>query len=151
MPYGITIDEVGDVYVVDWRNDRVQKFTADGEFIMEFGSSGCDNGEFNRPTGIAVDHSARSTSPTPATTGYSSSTRRRVRAEVPGRRDAVQGGARLHAHQRLPQPPARHANMEGGASCSGLPSPSAWTTKAVCTSPTTAPTASRCTSTRPSP
>ena len=39
----------------DWRNDRIQKFTADGEFLMAFGGSGRGEGEFNRPTGVAVD------------------------------------------------------------------------------------------------
>jgi DNA-binding beta-propeller fold protein YncE len=41
---------------VDWHNDRVQRFTADGEFIMEFGTSGSGDGEFNRPAGVEVDH-----------------------------------------------------------------------------------------------
>jgi len=41
--------------VTDWRNDRVQKFTAEGHFLMQFGTSGTGEGEFNRPTGIAVD------------------------------------------------------------------------------------------------
>ena len=39
----------------DWRNDRIQKFTGDGQFLMAFGSSGSDEGEFNRPSGVAVD------------------------------------------------------------------------------------------------
>jgi streptogramin lyase len=55
MPSGIAVDSKGQVYVTDWRNDRVQKFTADGRFVMQFGSSGAGEGEFNRPTGIAVD------------------------------------------------------------------------------------------------
>ena len=75
LPWGLTIDHNGDVYVADWRNDRVQKFTADGQFLAEFGSSGSEGatfnpataemgelnptqngpGEFNRPTGVAVD------------------------------------------------------------------------------------------------
>ena len=36
---GITVDDEGDVYVSDWRNDRIQKFGADGEFIFQFGVS----------------------------------------------------------------------------------------------------------------
>ena len=52
---GITVDELGDVYVVDWRNDRVQKFNSEGEFIFAFGKSGSGDGEFNRPTDVAVD------------------------------------------------------------------------------------------------
>jgi hypothetical protein len=55
MPWGITVDELGDVYVVDWRNDRVQKFNSEGEFIFAFGKAGSGDGEFNRPTDVAVD------------------------------------------------------------------------------------------------
>ncbi|MEZ4662952.1 MAG: NHL repeat-containing protein [Caldilineaceae bacterium] len=55
MPWGIAVDELGDVYVADWRNDRVQKFSATGEFCMTIGQAGCGNGEFNRPSGVAVD------------------------------------------------------------------------------------------------
>ena len=55
MPWGIAVDELGDVFVVDWRNDRVQKFNVNGEFIFSFGKSGSGDGEFNRPAGVAVD------------------------------------------------------------------------------------------------
>ena len=56
MPWGVAVDDDGDVYISDWRNDRVQKFTPDGEFIFEFGRTGTGRGEFVRPAGIAVDH-----------------------------------------------------------------------------------------------
>jgi DNA-binding beta-propeller fold protein YncE len=46
-PYGITVDREGFVYVTDARNSRVQKFTPDGEFLLEWGG-------FKKPTGIAV-------------------------------------------------------------------------------------------------
>jgi hypothetical protein len=55
MPWGIAIDELGYIYIADWRNDRIQKFTEDGEFVFEFGRSGNGDGEFLRPAGIAVD------------------------------------------------------------------------------------------------
>jgi DNA-binding beta-propeller fold protein YncE len=55
IPWGIDIDKHGDVYVADWRNDRIQKFAPDGRFLMKFGASGQGDGEFNRPTGVAVD------------------------------------------------------------------------------------------------
>ena len=55
MPWGIATDSAGDVYVTDWRNDRVEKFDAGGQFLMTFGSSGDGEGQFNRPNGIAVD------------------------------------------------------------------------------------------------
>jgi DNA-binding beta-propeller fold protein YncE len=47
-PYGITVDREGFVYVTDARNSRVQKFTSDGEFLLEWGG-------FKKPAGIAVD------------------------------------------------------------------------------------------------
>ena len=55
MPWGIAVDDEGDVYVADWRNDRIQKFRADGTFEGMFGTSGSAEGQFNRPTGVAVD------------------------------------------------------------------------------------------------
>ena len=55
MPWGVTVDDESDIYVADWRNDRVQKFTADGEFLMEIGGPGDDKGDFDRPTSVAVD------------------------------------------------------------------------------------------------
>jgi streptogramin lyase len=55
MPWGIHVDELGEVYVADWRNDRIQKFTAEGEFVFKIGESGDGEGEFNRPSGVAVD------------------------------------------------------------------------------------------------
>ena len=55
MPWGIAIDDWGFVYVADWRNDRVQKFTPDGRFLFALGGSGSGDGEFKRPSGVAVD------------------------------------------------------------------------------------------------
>ncbi len=45
----------GDIYVVDSGNNRVQRFNRDGQFMSEFGGMGAGNGQFNSPTGIAVD------------------------------------------------------------------------------------------------
>jgi DNA-binding beta-propeller fold protein YncE len=41
--------------VADSGNNRIQKFTADGVFIAQWGSSGIDAGQFGWPSGIAVD------------------------------------------------------------------------------------------------
>jgi DNA-binding beta-propeller fold protein YncE len=54
-PTGLEFDLEGDLYVVDSRNDRVQKFTKDGEFLSSWGSSGAGEGQFNRPWGITTD------------------------------------------------------------------------------------------------
>ena len=55
LPWGICLDAEGSVYVADWRNDRIQKLTQDGECLATFGSSGSGVGQFNRPSGVAVD------------------------------------------------------------------------------------------------
>ena len=41
--------------MADWRNDRIQKFTPDGEFVAVIGESGSGEGQFKRPAGLAVD------------------------------------------------------------------------------------------------
>ena len=54
-PTGIEFDEDDNLYVVDSRNDRVQKFTKAGEYISGWGAQGGGPGEFDRPWGITVD------------------------------------------------------------------------------------------------
>ena len=44
----------GSVYVSDGSNQRIQKFTADGAFLLTFGSGGSGAGQFGLPSGIAV-------------------------------------------------------------------------------------------------
>jgi sugar lactone lactonase YvrE len=56
-PSDIAIDSSGYVYVVEWWNHRVQKFTADGQFLTGWGIEGAGDGEFDYPYGIAVDAS----------------------------------------------------------------------------------------------
>ena len=41
--------------MADWRNDRIQRFSPDGEFIDMFGTHGDGEGQFNRPSDVAVD------------------------------------------------------------------------------------------------
>jgi DNA-binding beta-propeller fold protein YncE len=56
MPWGIAVDSGGHVYVADWKNDRVQKFTGEGEYVASFGlGSGDGAGELNHPSSVAVD------------------------------------------------------------------------------------------------
>ena len=38
-------------------NNRIQKFSSAGVFITKWGSQGSGNGQFNYPSGIAVDAS----------------------------------------------------------------------------------------------
>jgi hypothetical protein len=56
-PFGIAVDNSGNVYVADTHNYRIQKFTASGDFVGKWGSWGSDNGQFNQPYGVAVDSS----------------------------------------------------------------------------------------------
>jgi sugar lactone lactonase YvrE len=44
----------GSIYVTDWFNHRIQKFTAGGVFVDDWGGYGTPNGSFIFPRGIAV-------------------------------------------------------------------------------------------------
>jgi DNA-binding beta-propeller fold protein YncE len=61
-PRGIAVDDVGDVYVADHDNNRVQKLSPTGRPLARWGRNGGDgtagsgNGEFNLPRGVAIDH-----------------------------------------------------------------------------------------------
>lgn len=58
FPNGVAIDpNTGDIFVTDEKNHRVQKFDSEGNFILEWGSKGSQNGQFRFPVGIYVDHS----------------------------------------------------------------------------------------------
>jgi DNA-binding beta-propeller fold protein YncE len=56
-PSGIAVDALGNVYVADDGNNRIQKFDSTGTYITQWGSSGNGNGEFNDPRSLAVDDS----------------------------------------------------------------------------------------------
>jgi hypothetical protein len=49
----VSVDEFGNIYVVDVSRHSVLKFNSDGRLLLKFGSSGSGNKEFNRPKGIA--------------------------------------------------------------------------------------------------
>jgi tripartite motif-containing protein 71 len=55
-PLGIAVDQnSGAVYVADSDARRIQKFDQNGNFLLAWGSSGTDEGEFRWPRGIEVD------------------------------------------------------------------------------------------------
>ena len=54
FPRGIATAMNGTVYVTDWGNNRVQQFSAGGEFLNAWGSRGSGAGQFNYPWGMAV-------------------------------------------------------------------------------------------------
>ena len=58
--YDLALDASGNVYVSEPHpfsdgNDRVQKFSPAGELLATWGGSGIGPGQFNQPTGLAVD------------------------------------------------------------------------------------------------
>jgi sugar lactone lactonase YvrE len=50
LPWGIALDNEENVYLADWGNRRVQKFSPDGRHLATFGA-----GLLKRPSGVAVD------------------------------------------------------------------------------------------------
>ena len=54
---GLTFDAQGNIYVTDPGNNHVQKFDGQGNYLIQFGSEGTGNEQFENPTGIAVDGS----------------------------------------------------------------------------------------------
>lgn len=56
-PADVTWDRTGNVYVADGfgANNRIAKFTRDGNFIKSWGNTGAGQGQFNRIRGIASD------------------------------------------------------------------------------------------------
>ena len=53
-PFDVAVDREGFVYVTDTANHRVQKFTADGSFLLQWGARGTEPGQFVKPVGIAI-------------------------------------------------------------------------------------------------
>src|SRR4029079_6735366 len=51
---GLALDALGNVYVTDTTNDRVQKFDPQGNFLASWGVTGTGDGEFDFPYGIAI-------------------------------------------------------------------------------------------------
>ena len=55
LQLSVCVAEEGSIYVADWGNNRVQIFSDDGSIEGSFGEQGSGEGQFDRPTGIAVD------------------------------------------------------------------------------------------------
>ena len=53
-PLDVAVTAAGDVWVTDGGNNRVQKLSAGGEYLAQFGSSGTGNGQFTEPWGIDI-------------------------------------------------------------------------------------------------
>jgi tripartite motif-containing protein 71 len=55
VPMGVAADANGDVWVVDQKSSRVEKFNPQGEYVSQFGYESTYTGGFKQPDGIAVD------------------------------------------------------------------------------------------------
>jgi sugar lactone lactonase YvrE len=55
LPYDVTPDALGDLYVADTHNHRIQELSPTGRLIRSFGSRGSGPGQFEQPRGVAID------------------------------------------------------------------------------------------------
>ena len=53
-PRGISVDQLGRVYVADTGNHRIQTFDTDGRVVGEVGGFGWDPGQFNQPVDVCA-------------------------------------------------------------------------------------------------
>jgi subtilisin family serine protease/sugar lactone lactonase YvrE len=58
-PGGIAFNADGTLWVTDGGNNRVQKFSASGQYLAQFGTSGEGNGQFKNPVDVAVTASGQ--------------------------------------------------------------------------------------------
>ncbi len=54
-PADVAIDANGDIWVADKGNNRIEKFSADGQYLSKFGSLGSGNGQLSSPAALAID------------------------------------------------------------------------------------------------
>ncbi len=54
-PRGVARDSENNIYIADYFNNRIQKFTSGGVYQLSFGSLGGGSGELAGPTQIAID------------------------------------------------------------------------------------------------
>jgi DNA-binding beta-propeller fold protein YncE len=54
-PVSDALDASGNVWVTDWSDDRIAKFTSAGTLVGVYGSEGSEAGQFRDPFGIAVN------------------------------------------------------------------------------------------------
>ena len=55
IPRDIALDKEGNIFVVDSKNNRIQKFNAAGVYTTGWGKMGDKNGEYKEPCGIDID------------------------------------------------------------------------------------------------
>lgn len=55
-PSGIAISPKNEIYICDRWQHRIQVFDSQGKFLFKFGSNGNEQGQFDYPMGITLDH-----------------------------------------------------------------------------------------------
>lgn len=55
FPRGMTADRSGNFFIADTNNGRIQKFSANGVFLLSMGTPGKGPGELGEPNAIAID------------------------------------------------------------------------------------------------
>ena len=58
-PYDLALDGKGHVYVCEWGNHRIQKFTLDGHSVAIWGTSGREPGQLHNPWALVRDSRGR--------------------------------------------------------------------------------------------
>jgi len=54
-PEGVGVDKEGHIWVADAHLNKIEEFSAGGDYIRAFGSKGSGNGQFNEPVAVAFD------------------------------------------------------------------------------------------------
>jgi DNA-binding beta-propeller fold protein YncE len=55
LPYGVAVNGIGELYVTDTQNHRIQWFTPEGKLLKIWGGKGRAPGQFDTPRGLTVD------------------------------------------------------------------------------------------------
>ena len=60
-PASVAVAQNGDIFVADGEgpNNRIVKYTAEGRYIMEWGTTGSGPGQFSTPHDLAIDSRGR--------------------------------------------------------------------------------------------
>ena len=56
-PGGVAVDSTDNIYILDSQNHRVRKYDSAGTHLLDWGSNGTGDGNFQSPQGIAIDAS----------------------------------------------------------------------------------------------
>jgi hypothetical protein len=56
-PGGVAVDSSNNIYILDSQNHRVRKYDSAGTHLLDWGSNGTGDGNFQSPQGIAIDAS----------------------------------------------------------------------------------------------